>query len=145
MLKNSFSNKRKTLIWMQSSMLLNQRSKQHFRLSKISLNKKISSIYQEYRNFLDGSRSCWKAIKTNSQKLWWIENAIIVIEKGRLRGLIDSLAIERYEKLSRLLKNSFSKKRKTQIWMQSSMLFNQRSKQYFKLSKTSLSKKMSSV
>ena len=35
-----FSKKRKTQIWMQSSMLQNQRSKQHFKLSKSSLNKK---------------------------------------------------------------------------------------------------------
>ena len=45
------------------------------------------------------------------------------------------------EKLSRLLKNSFSRKWKTQIWMQSSVLLNQRSNQHFKLSKTSLNTK----
>ena len=46
------------------------------------------------------------------------------------------------EELSRLLKNSFSKKRKTQIWIQSNMLLNQRSKQHFSLSKTSLINKI---
>ena len=62
------------------------------------------------QNDLDGLRSYqasiehietflmdWEAIKTNSQKLQWIEIAITVIEKGRSRGSIDSLAGERYQ------------------------------------------------
>ena len=71
----------------------------------------------------------------------WIEIMITSIEKRSSRGSIDSLAVKRYRKLLRLLKNSFSKKRKTQTWMQSNMLLNQRSKQNIKLSKTSLIKK----
>ena len=59
-----------------------------------------------------------EAIKTNSQKLCWIKIAITAVEKGRSRGSIDSPAVERYgeviEKLSRLLKSNFSKKKKTQ-------------------------------
>ena len=104
-----------------------------------------SRIYRPDRNFLDWSRICREAIETSSRKLWWIEIALTSIEKGRSRGSIDSPAVERYgeviEKLSRLLKSNFSKKKKTQTWMQSNMLLNQRSKQHFKLSKTSLNKK----
>ena len=37
-----------------------------------------------------------EAIGTNSQKIRWIEIAITVVEKGRSRGSIDSLAVERY-------------------------------------------------
>ena len=102
--------------------------------------EKLLSIYRRDRNFLNGSRSCQEAIETNSQKLWWIEIALTAVEKGRLRDSIDSLIVERYQEAIEMLKNSFSKKRKTHIWMQSSMLLNQRSKQHIKLSKTSLNK-----
>ena len=53
---------------------------------------------------------------------------------------IDSYLLRSVEKLSSLIKQ-FSKKRKTQKWMQSSMLINQRSKQHFKLSKSFHNKK----
>ena len=94
----------------------------------------LLSIYQAVKNFLVGSRICWEAIETNSQKFRWIEVTLTSIEKGSSKISIDSLAVE-------MSKNSFLEKRKTQIWMQSSMLFNQRSNQHFKLSKTSLNKK----
>ena len=86
--------------------------------------EKLSSIYWAYRNFLDRSRSCWEAIQKNSQKLQWIKIAITAVEKGGSRGSINSLSIK---KLLRCSKNSFSKKRKTQRWIKSSIL-NQRSK-----------------
>ena len=41
---NQFFNKGKTQIWVQSSMQLNQGSKQHFKLSKIFLNKNVKHI-----------------------------------------------------------------------------------------------------
>ena len=63
-------------------------------------------------------------------------------DKKQLKSSIDSLGVE---ELSRLLKNSFSKKRKTQAWMQSRKLLNQRSKQHIKLSKNLSSRKMSSI
>ena len=59
--------------------------------------EKLLSIYRAYRNFLDGSRSCREAIKIKSQKLWWIEIAIIAIKKGSSRDSIDSLDVERYQ------------------------------------------------
>ena len=37
-----------------------------------------------------------EAIETNSQNFRWIEIAIIAIEKGRSKGSINSLAVERY-------------------------------------------------
>ena len=51
--------------------------------------EKLSRIYRAYRNFLDGSRSCWAAIETNSKKPWWIEITITAIEKGSSRGCRD--------------------------------------------------------
>ena len=51
--------------------------------------EKLSSIYQAYRNFLDGSRICREAIKLDSQKPWWIEITITAIEKGSSRGCRD--------------------------------------------------------
>ena len=96
--------------------------------------EQLSRIYWADRKFLDGSRICWEAIETNSQKFRWIEVTLTSIEKGSSKISINSLVVE-------MSKNSFLEKRKTQIWMQSSMLFNQRSNQHFKLSKTSLNKK----
>ena len=66
--------------------------------------EKLSSIYWANRNFLNRSRSCREGIETNSQKLRWIEIVITVVEKGRSRGLIDSLAIERYREVVEMLK-----------------------------------------
>ena len=43
--------------------------------------EKLSNDYRGDKNFLDGTRSCREAIKTNSQT-WWIEIVITVIEKG---------------------------------------------------------------
>ena len=40
---------------MQSSMLYNQRSKQHFKLSKTSLNKKMSSIKIQHTHIVNKS------------------------------------------------------------------------------------------
>ena len=57
--------------------------------------EKLLSIYQIYRNFLDGSRSCRATIEIESQESRWIEITITTIEKGSLKGSIDSLAVER--------------------------------------------------
>ena len=103
--------------------------------------KKLSRNYRTDRNFLDGSGICREAIETNSRKLRWIEGALRSVEKSNPRVSIASHLSRFVEKLSSLMKNSFSKKRKTQKWMQSSKLLNQRSKKHFKLSKTSLNKK----
>ena len=51
-----------------------------------------------------------EAIKTNSQKLRWIEIAITAIKKGRSRGSIDSLAIERYREAVEVAQKQFFKK-----------------------------------
>ena len=89
--------------------------------NKLRWIEKLSSIYQAYKNFLNGLSSCQEAIETNSQKLRWIEIAITVVKKRRSRGSIDSLAVERYREVVKryrdavkMCKNSFSKKRKTQ-------------------------------
>ena len=102
--------------------------------------EQLSSIYRADKKFLNGLRIC-QEVKTNSQKLRWIEIALTSVEKGRSKGSIDSLAVKRCQEVVEMCKNNFSKKRKTQKWMQSSMLLNQRSNQHFKLSKTSLNKK----
>ena len=87
-----------------------------------------------------------RSYRDKVQKSQWIEIAITSIETRRKKGLDRSKAVKRYQEVVEMLKNSFSKKRKTQIWMQLNMLLNQRSKQHFKLSKTSLNKKkMSSI
>ena len=57
--------------------------------------EKLLRIYWAYRNFLNGSRSCREAIETNSQKSRCIDIARTTIEKGSLRGSIDSIVIER--------------------------------------------------
>ena len=49
------------------------------------------------------------------QKARWIEIPLIPVKKRRTRGSIDRKLSKGIKKLSRLLKNSFSKKRKTQI------------------------------
>ena len=54
-----------------------------------------------------------EAIETNSQKLWWIEIAITTIEKGKSRGSIDSLAVERFRDAVEIAQKQFFKKRKT--------------------------------
>ena len=71
-----------------------------------------SRSYRVYKNFLDGSRSCREAIETNSQKLRWIEIAITVVEKRRLRGSRDSLAIERYWEAVEIAQKQFFKEEK---------------------------------
>ena len=101
----------------------------------------LLSIYRVDRKFLDGSRICQEAIETNSQKLRWIVIVLSFVKKGRSKVSIDSLGVESCREAVKMSKNSFSKKRKTQKWMQSSKLLNQRSKQHFKLSKISLNKK----
>ena len=53
-----------------------------------------------------------EAIETNSQKLRWIDIALTAVEKGRSRGLIDSLTVERYREAVEMLKNNFFKKKK---------------------------------
>ena len=53
-----------------------------------------------------------EAIKKNSQKLRWIEIAITVVEKGRSRGLIDSLAVERYGEAVEIAQKQFFKEEK---------------------------------
>ena len=92
---------------------------------------------KEIENFLMDR----EAIETNSQKSRWIEIAIIAIEKGSSKGSIDSLAVEGCLVAVKIAQKQFLKKRKTQIQMQSIMPFNQRSKQHFKLSKSSFNKK----
>ena len=44
--KKKIKERKNTQKWMQSSKLLNQRSKQHVKLSKTSLNKKMQSIHR---------------------------------------------------------------------------------------------------
>ena len=107
--------------------------------------KQLSSIYRAYRNYLNRSRSCQDAIETNSQKLRWIENAITAIEKGRSKGLINSLAVERCLEAIEKLKNSFSKKRKTQIWMQSSIYSTKDPNNILSSQNHLLTRKMSSI
>ena len=46
--------------------------------------------YHVERKFLDGSRICREAIKTNSRKLRWIENVLRSVEKSSPRVSIDS-------------------------------------------------------
>ena len=74
--------------------------------------EKLLSIYRAFRNFLDGSRSCWVAIETNSQNLRWIKIAITSVEKGRSRGSIDSLAIEGYREAVEIAQKQFFKEEK---------------------------------
>ena len=65
--------------------------------------EQLSRIYRAYRNFLDGLRSRQAAIEPDSQKPWWIKFAIIAIEKRSLRGLIDSLVVERCRDCSKTI------------------------------------------
>ena len=94
--------------------------------SKQKVSRWIENLSRSYRDKVQKSR--------------WIEIAITSIETRRKKGLDRLKAVKRYQEVVEMLKNSFSKKRKTQIWMQLNMLLNQRSKQHFKLSKTSLNK-----
>ena len=55
-----------------------------------------------------------------------------------IRSSMDREVSRSYRDCSKIV---FSKKRKTQTWMQSNMLLNQRSKKHFKPLKTSLNKK----
>ena len=57
-------------------------------------------------------RSCREAIEPNSQKLRWIEIVITAVEKGRSRGSIDSLAIERYRETVETAQIQFFKEEK---------------------------------
>ena len=61
--------------------------------------EKLLSIYQAYRNFLDGLSRCSEAIQIKSQESRWIEFAIITIEKRSSKGSIDSLVVERYREV----------------------------------------------
>ena len=72
----------------------------------------------------------------------WIEDAIRFVEKRSPRVSIDSYLSRIYQEAVELDKKQFYKERKnTHKWMQSSKLLNQRSKQHFKLSNTSLNQK----
>ena len=48
-----------------------------------------------------------EAIEKNSQKLQWIEIAITIVKKGRSKGLIDSLAVERYREAVKIAQKQF--------------------------------------
>ena len=48
-----------------------------------------------------------EAIEKNSQKLQWIEIAITTVKKGRSKGLIDSLAVERYREAVEIAQKQF--------------------------------------
>ena len=48
-----------------------------------------------------------EAIEKNSQKLQWIEIAITIVKKGRSKGLIDSLAVERYREVVKIAQKQF--------------------------------------
>ena len=53
-----------------------------------------------------------EAIETNSQKFRWIEIAKIAIKIGSSRGLIDSLAVERYQEAVKIAQKRFFKEEK---------------------------------
>ena len=55
-----------------------------------------------------------RSYRDKVQRARWIEIALTSVETRRKRGLIDSNLSRGIKKLSRLLKNSFSRKRKTQ-------------------------------
>ena len=108
--------------------------------------KKLSRSYRPDRNFLDESRICQETIETNSKKFQWIENAIRSVEVKSPRGSIDRKRSRICRDAVELDKKQFFKERKnTKKWMQTSKLLNQRSNQHFKLSKSSLDKKMQSI
>ena len=48
-----------------------------------------------------------EAIEKNFQKLQWIEIAITTVKKGRSKGLIDSLAVERYREAVEIAQKQF--------------------------------------
>ena len=70
--------------------------------NKLRWINKLSSIYQASRNFLNGSSSCWEAIKIESQESQWIEIMITAIVKGSSKGSIDSLVVERYREAAEI-------------------------------------------
>ena len=72
-----------------------------------------SSCYWPDKNFLDGSRISREAIKTNSRKFQWIENAMRSIEKRSPKVLIDTYLSRSVKKLLSLIKIGFSKRGKT--------------------------------
>ena len=67
-----------------------------------------SSCYWLDKNFLDGSRISREAIKTNSKKFRWIENAMRSIEKRSPRVSMDNYLLRAIE----LDKNRFFKEEK---------------------------------
>ena len=114
-------------------------------MSRIKIcQKELSSNYREaiercpQQKGLDGSRSSQASIEhieTSSMdreaiefESRWIKIAITAIEKRSSKGSIDSLAVEGCLVAVKIAQKQFLKKRKTQIQMQSSMPFNQRSK-----------------
>ena len=53
-----------------------------------------------------------ETIETNSQKLRWIKIAITAVEKGRSRGSIDSLTVERYREAIKIAQKQYFKEEK---------------------------------
>ena len=86
--------------------------------------EELSRSYRPDKNLINGLRIYREAIETNSKEFWWIEDALISFEKRSPRGLIDSYLLRSVKKLSSLIKTGFSKRGKTQIWMQSSKSYS---------------------
>ena len=120
------------------------------------MDRELSRIYRAL--ILDRCllRCCWEFVDCKISR--WIENLSKscrdkfqntsmdrrcnkIYREKQSKGLDRRLSVEICWEAVELDKNSFSKKRKTQKWMQSNKLLNQRSQQNFKLSKTSLNKK----
>ena len=74
--------------------------------------EKRSSIYRAYKIFFDGSKSYQEAIETTSKKLQWIKIAITAVKKGRSRGSIDGLPVERCQEVVKIAQKQFFKEEK---------------------------------
>ena len=94
--------------------------------------EKRSSNYRAYKIFFDGSKSYQEANETTSKKLQWIKIAITAVKKGRSRGSIDGLPVERCQEVVKIAQKQFFKEEKNTD-MNAIMQLNQWSNQHFRL------------
>ena len=126
-------------IYRSSIILDSLRGVERSRALKGLTDATIEQVSRAKRSSMD--RRAIKQLSRRQKLSRWIEvlsRSCWDCNKKKMKSSIENLVIK---ELSWLLKNSFSKKRRTQIWMQSNILLNQWPKQHFKPSKSSLNNK----
>ena len=131
---------------------MHTKGSRQWRSCQVAIEQKPTSMDREAVDDLSSRQKVSRWIKNLSrsyrdivQKAWWIEIALTSTETRRKKGSIDSNLSRDVEKMSRLFKNSFSKKLKNTDMNAIKHATQLKIQTTFKLSKSSLKKKMLST